>query len=334
MSCEKFLIAFSNYIFDIVTMMSPRRQFDPVSPEQIEAVRRFNRFISVQSGMLKEGLLDSPWTLTEARIIFELAHSDGLTARDLCALLELDPGYVSRILKRLRNADVIERRRSREDARQMQLSLSETGREVFDRLNRASARQTGKLLGPLQRMDRERLIASMNTIEGILGLPESENRGWLLRPHRPGDLGWIVEAHGRLYAEEYGWNAEFEGLVAGIISETVANFDPERHCIWIAERDGERAGSAVVVDSDTTTAKLRLVIVEPSARGLGIGRRLVEECMRFARESGYLRMTLWTNNVLTDARRLYEVLGFRLVHEEAHESFGHQLVGETWERDL
>ena len=315
-------------------MMTNSRKGEPVYPEQVEAVRRFNRFISVQAGMLREGLLDSPWTLTEARIIFELAHSDGLTARDLCQLLDLDPGYVSRILKRLRHADVVGRRRSSEDARQMLLSLSETGREVFDRLNRASARQTGRLLSPLPRIDRDRLVHCMASIESILRQPETNHGGWLLRSHRPGDIGWIVEAHGRLYAEQYGWDITFEGLVAAIAGEVIANFDPARHCIWIAERDGERVGSAVVVDKDATTAKLRLVIVDPKARGLGIGKRLIEECMRFARDAGYSRMTLWTNDVLREARRLYEKLDFRLVHEEPHSSFGHDMVGETWERDL
>jgi DNA-binding MarR family transcriptional regulator/GNAT superfamily N-acetyltransferase len=315
-------------------MLAANRTQEPVSPEHVEAVRRFNRFISVQAGMLREGLLDSPWTLTEARIIFELAHSEGLTARDLCELLDLDPGYVSRILKRLRHADVIERRRSDADARRMRLSLTETGREVFDRLNRASARQTGRLLRPLPGDDRDRLVHCMASIESILRAPDTNHGGWLLRAHRPGDIGWIVEAHGRLYAEQYGWDITFEGMVAGIAAETIAGFDPARHCIWIAERDGERVGSACVVDHDDHTAKLRLVIVDPKARGLGIGKRLVEECMRFARDAGYRRMTLWTNDVLKEARRLYERLGFRLVHEEPHTSFGRDLVGETWERDL
>lgn len=307
---------------------------DPVSGPHIEAVRQFNRFITVQAGLLREGLLDSPWTLTEARIIFELAHSSGLTARDLCQLLDLDPGYVSRILKRLRNADVIDRQRSEQDARQMLLRLTIAGREAFDRLNRASVRQTSRLLAPLATSDRERLIACMKSIEDIFRPQPDSAQGWLLRPHRSGDLGWIVEAHGRLYSEEYDWDITFEALVAKITSEIIDNFDPDRDCIWIAERDGQRVGSAVVVAQDDITARLRLVLVDPRARGQGIGKRLVQECLRFAREAGYRRMTLWTNSILTDARQLYEALDFRLVHEEPHTSFGYDLTGETWERDL
>ncbi|MEQ9199986.1 MAG: helix-turn-helix domain-containing GNAT family N-acetyltransferase, partial [Rhodospirillales bacterium] len=288
--------------------MSSTLPSDPVSGPHIEAVRQFNRFITVHAGLLREGLLDSPWTLTEARIIFELAHSTGLTARDLCRLLDLDPGYVSRILKRLRSADVIDRRRSEQDARQMLLRLTIAGREAFDRLNRASVRQTSGLLAPLASSDRQRLVACMQSIEDIFGGAPESAQGWLLRPHRSGDPGWIVEAHGRLYGEEYGWDITFEALVARIVAEVIDGFDPVRDCIWIAERDGRPVGSAVVVARDETTARLRLVLVDPRVRGHGIGRRLVGECLRFAREAGYRRMTLWTNNVLKDARRLYEAM--------------------------
>lgn len=304
------------------------------SASRIEAVRRFNRFYTRQIGLLEEGLLHSAFSLTEARVLWELAHRDGTTATTLSEYLRLDPGYLSRVLGGFQRRRLIRRERSAADGRQVVLRLTATGEKAFAALDAESRNQLRGMLKGLSETDQYRLVTAMETIEGILGADPEVKAPYLLRPHQPGDMGWVVYRHGTLYAQEYGWDERFEALVAGIVSKFIGAFDPKRERCWIAEKDGMNVGSVFLVRESDTVARLRLLLVEPAARGLGIGRRLVEECIRFARFAGYETMTLWTNDVLHAARRIYEHNGFRLVHEEAHRSFGHDLVGQTWELTL
>jgi DNA-binding MarR family transcriptional regulator/GNAT superfamily N-acetyltransferase len=302
--------------------------------QRIEAVRRFNRFYTNQIGVLRERLLRSPFSLTEARIIYELASRGETTATQLCHELRLDGGYVSRILRRFDKQGLIEKKRARSDGRQSLLRLTEQGQEAFATLNSRSRTEIGAMLSGLPRQEQNRLVSAMHAIETLLGADPEQRMPYLLRPHQPGDMGWVVHRHGVLYAEAYGWDETFEALVARVVAEFVENYDPKAERCWIAERDGEIVGSVFVVRKSKEVAKLRLLLVEPKARGLGIGTRLVDECARFARRVGYRQLTLWTNNVLHAARHIYERAGFRLVHEAPHHSFGHDLVGQTWERDL
>jgi DNA-binding MarR family transcriptional regulator/GNAT superfamily N-acetyltransferase len=298
----------------------------------IEGVRRFSRFYTRRIGLLQEGLLGSPFSLAEARVIWELAHREAATATGLGADLGLDAGYLSRILRSLEAGGLIERRRSPQDGRQSLISLTGEGRDAFAGLDARSSAQIKGLLDRLPSRDQDRLVHAMGTIEGLL---EPAPAGPVtLRSHRPGDMGWVVHRHGVLYAEEYGWDERFEALVAAIVAEFVQHHDPRRERCWIAERGGEPLGSVFLVRHGDEVAKLRLLLVEPRARGLGIGTRLVDECVRFARRSGYRRITLWTNSVLLAARAIYQRQGFRLLAEEPHHSFGHDLVGETWELEL
>lgn len=302
--------------------------------QHIEAVRRFNRFYTRQIGILDEGLLQSPFTLTEARIIYELAHHAQTTAAELGAELKLDAGYLSRILRDFEKRDLLIKQPSPTDGRQLNLSLSPAGEAAFAILNSRSRQQIESLLAQHTPADQSRLVEAMQTIQSLLGSPPERRVPYILRPHQPGDMGWVVARHGVLYNREYGWNEEFEGLVAGIVAGFIQNYDSRRECCWIAERDGENVGSVFVVKQSDEVAKLRMLLVEPSARGLGIGVRLVDECLRFARQVGYRRMTLWTNSILTAARNIYIKAGFQLVASEPYHSFGHDLVSETWERDL
>jgi len=302
--------------------------------DRAQAVRRFTRFYTSRLGVLRENLLDSRFTLTEARVLYELANRDGPTATELVADLGLDAGYLSRILRRFAEAGLIERAHSKADARRRTISLTAAGREAFAPLDQASREQVGALLQSLSEADQHRLVAAMSAIEALLGPPGRAPEPYTLRPHRPGDMGWIVHRHGALYAQEYGWDETFEALIAEIAAGFVKTFDPKGERCWIAEQDGEIVGSVLLVRLDQETAKLRLLYVEPKARGLGIGRRFVAECTAFARAAGYKRLTLWTNDVLHAARRIYADAGFRLVQEEAHRSFGHDLVGEYWELEL
>ena len=304
--------------------------------ERISAVRRFNRFFTREIGVLREGLLHSPYSLTEARIIFELAHQDDLTASRLCGQLGLDPGYLSRILARFEQQGLIEKARSESDGRRQLLRLTPAGKDAFALLDRRSRDEVADMLGDLTQGEQERLLKAMQTIESILdkGKTFKFAEPFILRPHEPGDIGWIVHRHGALYAQEYGWDARFEALVAQIVADFITNYKPSRERCWIAELDGEIVGSVFVVQASETVGKLRLLLVEPKARGLGLGTRLVQECIRFARRAGYQKLMLWTNSVLVEARHIYEKTGFHLVHEEAHHSFGHDLVGETWELEL
>lgn len=305
--------------------------FDP----EVAAVRRFNRFYTQKIGVLQESLLDTPFSLTEARVLYELAHRQAPTASVLARDLTLDPGYLSRILRDFARQGFVEKRPSASDGRQQELRLTEAGRAAFAPLDRATQSQIGTLLATLPAGDRRRLLAAMGEIETLLGArPDDAAARFTLRPHGPGDLGWVVERHGALYAREYGWTADFEALVAEIAARFIRNFDPARERCWIAERGGERVGSVMVVAKSKTVAKLRLLIVEPRARGLGIGARLVAECIDFARAAGYRRLVLWTNANLHAARRLYEAAGFLRIAAEPHHSFGHDLVGETWELKL
>jgi len=310
-----------------------------LSPDDCaERMRRFNRFYTRRIGVLGEGLLDSPFSLTESRVIYELAERDGATASDLCRDLGLDTGYLSRILRRLGKAGLVARRQSKTDGRKSHLSLTAKGRRTFARLDSASHAQSRAMVAALSPEELEKLAAAMDRIERMLDpdvatLPAGRP-SYVLRPHRPGDIGWVIHRHAALYAREYGWNDEFEAMVAEIGAAFIRNFDPRRERCWIAERDGEVLGSVFLVRESETVGKLRLLYVEPSARGLGLGRGLVEECVCTARALGYRRLVLWTNDILSAARAIYVRLGFRLVKSEPHRSFGKDLVGEYWELDL
>jgi DNA-binding MarR family transcriptional regulator/GNAT superfamily N-acetyltransferase len=304
------------------------------SDEQIEKVRSFNRFYTRHIGLLNEGLLESEFSLTEARVLYELAHRNSVTAADLARELGLDAGYLSRLLKKFSGRALIQRTPSDGDRRQMILSLTGSGRTAFEPLNRSSAIQVAAMLSGLSASERERLVQAMATVERLVGDTPEPELPYTLRPHQPGDIGWIAHRQGLLYAREYGWDQTFEALVAEIAAAFVKNFNPLWERCWIAERGGEVVGSVFLVRQSDEVAKLRLLYVEPSARGLGLGRRLVDECIGFARAKGYKTLTLWTNDVLVAARSIYLAAGFRLVKEEAHHSFGKDLVGQNWDLDL
>ncbi len=301
---------------------------------RVAAVRRFNRFYTRQIGLLEEGYLKSPFSLTEVRVLYELAHRDKPTASELSRDLGLDAGYLSRIVRRFERRRLISRARSDADGRQSHLGLTARGVAAIAPLERRSHEEIGAILGRLRGGEQVRLVEAMRAIEGILGPRPVPKVPYVLRPHQPGDMGWVVHRHGVLYAQEYGWDERFEALVLEVVAKFINGYDPKKERCWIAEKDGEIVGSVFLVKRSKTVAKLRLLLVEPKARGLGIGARLVEECIRFARQAGYRKMTLWTNSVLLAARHIYEEAGFRLVREERHRSFGHDLVGETWERKL
>lgn len=302
--------------------------------QRVETVRRFNRLYTRRIGVLRGHYLESPFSLTESRVIYELAHRDGATAAELGRDLGLDAGYLSRLLRGFARRGLVERTPSSSDRRRTHLALTARGRAAFGDLDRRSREEVGALVQRFPEPGQRRLVSAMETIESLLEPPPVEAAAYLLRPPRPGDYGWIIHRQGALYAEEYGWNEEFEGAVAGIIADFIRDLDPKRERCWVAERDGAVVGSVFVVRKTNTIAKLRLLYVEPSARGLGIGRRLVDECIRFARTAGYRRMTLWTQSNLVAAREIYRKAGFRLVKEEPHRSFGHDLVGETWDLAL
>jgi DNA-binding MarR family transcriptional regulator/GNAT superfamily N-acetyltransferase len=297
------------------------------------AVRRFSRFYTRQLGLLQEGLLRSPFSLTEGRVVYELAHRERSTPGELCQELGLDAGYMSRILKGFVDRGLVSRTPSPTDGRQSVLRLTEAGHAAFAAIDAASRGQVESMLSTLDAGDQERLVVAMGTVERLLAAPPQARVPYLLRPHQPGDMGWVVHRHGVLYSQEYGWNEEFEALVAEIVAGFIRHLDPRRERCWIAEREGEVVGSVFLVRHPERegVAKLRLLLVEPSARGLGIGRRLVSECTRFARQAGYHTITLWTNSVLEAARTLYVAEGYRLVDEKPHRSFGKDLVGQTWE---
>jgi len=300
----------------------------------IEAVRNFNRFYTRQIGLLRDGFLRTPFSLTEARVIYELAHHEQTTATHLRRELGMDAGYLSRILRNFQKQGLVDKQASEHDGRQHLLSLSDKGFKAFAELNAASRDEIEAMLKELSEQQRRRLIDAMRSIEALLGAQSEHKVPYILRPHQPGDMGWVVERHGALYNREYGWNEEFEALVAEIVASFIRNFDSKRERCWMAEKDGENVGCVFLVRKSDTTAKLRLLLVEPKARGLGIGQRLVHECTRFARQAGYRKIVLWTNSILDAARAIYEQEGYQLINEEAHHSFGHDLVGQDWELAL
>jgi DNA-binding MarR family transcriptional regulator/GNAT superfamily N-acetyltransferase len=301
---------------------------------RVAAVRAFNRFYTRQIGLLRQGYLDSDFSLTEVRVLYELAHRDRTTASELARELDLDAGYLSRLLRRFDRDGLVERTRSSADGRQTLLRLSDRGAAAFAPLDAAARDQIAALLGRLSDPEQARVVEAMATVEGLLGQRGRPPAPYLLRPHRAGDMGWVVMRHGALYAQEYGYDHEFEALVAEIVAKFLQHFDPAGEHCWIAEREGANVGSVFLVRESELVAKLRLFLVEPSARGLGIGSRLVEECIRFARSAGYRTIRLWTQSELRAARRVYARAGFSCVAEEPHHSFGHDLVAETWELAL
>jgi DNA-binding MarR family transcriptional regulator/N-acetylglutamate synthase-like GNAT family acetyltransferase len=301
---------------------------------RIAAVRRFTRFYTQHLGVLREGLLDSPFSLAQGRVLYELANRAQPTASELGKDLGLDAGYLSRILRAFERQKLLQRTASKSDGRQSLLAITDKGRRAFAPLNARSREQIGTMLEPLSEGEQETLVAAMQVVERLMGAARETRAPYVLRPPAPGDMGWVVSRHGALYAQEYGFDAQFEALVAEIVAKFVQSFDPKHERCWIAERDGDNVGAVFVVRRSATIAQLRLLLVEPKARGLGIGARLVDETLRFARTSGYRKMTLWTQANLTAARAIYEKAGFRLAKSERHHSFGHTLVGEYWERKL
>jgi DNA-binding MarR family transcriptional regulator/GNAT superfamily N-acetyltransferase len=300
----------------------------------VDDVRGFNRFYTRVLGLLRPDLAGSAFGLTEARVLFELAHRDDVGVSELRRDLDLDAGYLSRILSGFTASGLAVREKSAADGRRQVVRLTDDGRRAFDELDRLQAGAIDTLLAPLDDGQRIQLVGAMGQIRRTLSR-EARRTGIVLRPPQPGDLGWVVERHGARYAAEYGWDATFEALVARIVAEFAERRDTQREAAWIAELDGERVGCVFCTAADAEhTAQLRLLLVEPSARGSGVGTRLVDECVRFAKRAGYRRMTLWTNDVLVAARRIYERAAFRCDRRESHHSFGHDLVGEYWSRDL
>jgi DNA-binding MarR family transcriptional regulator/N-acetylglutamate synthase-like GNAT family acetyltransferase len=305
----------------------------PVAKSQVKAVRAFNRFYTQRIGVLKR-YLDTDFTLTEVRVLYELAHRPTLTARELVRELELDPGYLSRILRRFEEQGWVARETAPHDARQHLLRLTEAGYATFAPLQQKSRDETAALLATVAPAARPRLIAALDTVHRLLEPAAAGARKVVLREPRPGDMGWVVQVHGELYAREYGFDWTFEQLVAEIAAKFIRDFDPEREKAWIAEVDGERAGCVFLVRKSATVAQLRLLIVRPEARGLGLGGRLTDECIAFARAAGYRRIMLWTQSNLGAARAIYASRGFALKESEPNAAFGQQLVSEVWERSL
>ena len=306
---------------------------EPLEP-RVAAVRRFNRVYTRRIGVLQDGFLQSPFSLTEARVLYELAYRDRPTAAELAADLGLDHGYLSRILRGFCERGFLVRTTSTRDRRQSLLSLTAKGRMAFAPLDLRSQAEVAAMLGRLSVADQDRMVGAMRTIESALSDERRPEISCVLRPPRPGDFGWIVSRHGALYGEQYGFDERIEALTAEIVAGFIRNCDPRRERCWIAERDGENVGSVLLVKETGEVARLRLLLVEPKARGLGLGARLVEECVRFARAARYRKITLWTHSVLTAARHIYEQAGFALVDTKTHDEFGKDLVGETWELEL
>jgi len=298
---------------------------------RVDAIRRFNRFYTRRIGVLEARYLGSPFPLPQARVLYELGQRGEGSASELGAHLDLDLGYLSRLLQSLRRQGLVQAEPSKDDARRVRLSLSPKGRKAYQQLDARSREEVAGMLDELPAPQQQRLIRALEAVEAVL---EHKERPLMLREHRPGDIGWVVHAHGRFYAEEYGWDERFEALVAEIAAAFVKHFDRKRERCWIAEMDGEPVGSVFVVKETKATAKLRLLIVDPRARGRGLGKRLVEECIRFARDKGYRRLALWTQSNLAAARAIYRAAGFRKVREEKHASFGVKLTGEYWELEL
>jgi DNA-binding MarR family transcriptional regulator/N-acetylglutamate synthase-like GNAT family acetyltransferase len=304
------------------------------SDDQISAVRAFNRFYTRKLGVLDQHLMKSPFSLSEARVLYELAHRDDLSAKEIGSELGLDAGYLSRIVQNFDEGGLITRKPLASDRRQNRLALTAKGRQAFAKLDRSSHDEVGAMLAALPRGASGQLIGAMATIERLLGAAEAPSPRALLRDHRPGDMGWVVQSHGALYASEYGFDSSFEALVAEITAKFLSSFDASRERCWIADIDGAQAGSIFLVRHSDDVAKLRLLLVDPAGRGQRLGQRLVAECIGFAKACGYRKITLWTQSILVAARRIYQDAGFVLVATEPHRSFGQSLVGETWELEL
>jgi DNA-binding MarR family transcriptional regulator/GNAT superfamily N-acetyltransferase len=306
--------------------------------EHIAAVRRFNRFYTRQIGVLRKTYLDSPYSLGEMRVLYEIAHSEAVTAKDIGRALDLDAGYLSRVLRNFERRGLITRKASEEDARQSDLALTARGRQAFDPAEKRSQRDVADMLGSLEPRDQSHLVSAMQTIEKLLGEPTSGasgNPAYILRAPRFGDFGWIVSRHAVLYAQEYGWGEPFEGLCAQIVADFVNNYDPKLERCWIAEMNGENVGCVMLVKDEVPgVARVRLLLVDPKARGLKLGTRLVDECVKFARASGYRKMTLWTHSILTAARRTYEKAGFTLTSSEPRHTWGKDVIAEFWDLEL
>jgi DNA-binding MarR family transcriptional regulator/N-acetylglutamate synthase-like GNAT family acetyltransferase len=303
-----------------------------VLDRRTEAVRAFNRFYTRRIGVVREGYLQSRFSLTEARVLYELANTDGLTATQIGAALDLDAGYLSRMLRSFEQDGLLTRGPSDTDKRQTILALAASGRAAFAPLNQRSRQEIGAMLARLPEPAQEAVVGSMQTIAQLLS--DGAASAWTMRHLAPGDIGWVIERHGALYAAEYGFDHRFEALVAQVAGDFLKQHDPTRERAWIVHRDGVRLGSVFLVRKTDDIGKLRLLLVEPSARGLGIGKRLVEDCIEFARLAGYRRLTLWTNDILLAARNIYRAAGFRLVSSEPHSDFGPPMVGEEWQLEL
>lgn len=327
--------------------MDVRRQTAPAKPRvdaaHVGAARRFNRFYTRQIGVLRRNFLDSPYSLAEARVLYEIDRGKGATtATDVGRALDLDAGYLSRLLRTFEKRGLIRRTASPHDARQSHLALTARGRAAYAPLERRSQHDIGAMLGRLSPDDRSRLIAAMQTIQALLGdqtggevqTAPAPGQSYLLRAPRPGDFGWIVKRHAELYAQEYGWTEPFEGVCAQIVADFANKNDLQRERCWIAELDGENVGCVFLVADSADVARIRLLIVDPKARGLGLGARLVDECVRFSRSAGYKKMTLWTHSVLTAARHIYQKAGFTLTSSEERVSFGKPVVSEYWDLEL
>jgi DNA-binding MarR family transcriptional regulator/GNAT superfamily N-acetyltransferase len=307
----------------------------PIAEPQIAAVRGFNRLYTRIIGTLREGLLNSEYSLSEARVLYELATRQESTAREIARDLELDAGYLSRILRKFEGAGLLSRKASADDGRQSILKLTRQGKTAFSELDQRSNDEAQHLLKRLSVKQRTELLQGMRSIENAMDAKPSR-APYILRQHRPGDMGWVVHRHGVIYTQELGWTPDFEAVVARIVADFIDNFDPKRERCWIAERDGEIAGSVFLVQhpEKKDTAKLRLLLVESSARGLGLGKALVDECTHFARAAGYKKITLWTHDVLTAARHIYSQAGYKLVEQEPRHSFGIDVISETWDLTL
>jgi len=301
--------------------------------KQVNALRAFNRFYTRKIGVL-DGMASSPFSLAEARVLYELANRRQPTATDIRKELGLDAGYMSRMLRDFERRKFVTRERSKTDERQRFLSLTSKGRSAFAPLDARSNRDIAAMLEDLSATERKQLVDSVQSVRKLLGDIAEEKTSYLLRPHQPGDMGWIVHRQAILYADEYGWDGTYEALAAEIVAQFIKNYDPKRERAWVAEKDGERVGAVFIAKGSDEIARLRLLHVERQARGLGIGKRLVEECIRFARQAGYQKMTLWTQSILHAARHIYKQAGFQVVHEEKHHSFGKDLTAETWELNL
>jgi DNA-binding MarR family transcriptional regulator/GNAT superfamily N-acetyltransferase len=306
----------------------------PDDDDQISAVRAFNRFYTSKLGFLDQQLVKSPFSLSEARVLYELANRQSPSAKGIGTELGLDPGYLSRIVQKFDEDGLITRKPLPADRRHYQLSLTAKGRQAFAKLDRSSHDDVAGMLATLPHGDRNRLIGAMTAIERLLGSPRVPPAGAALREPRPGDMGWVVQSHGAFYASEYGWDSSFEALVAEIVAKFLGSFDASRERCWIAELDGAQVGSVFLVRHSDEVAKLRLLLVDPAGRGRGLGQRLVGECITFARACGYRKITLWTQSILLAARKIYRDAGFVLVASEPHRSFGQSLIGETWELKL